>query len=126
MRPDPRITHMFPAWKRKPNPKRALQHLAFIRLLPCMICGVRPAQAAHVRRGTDGGIGTKPSDKFSLPLCAIHHDAQHANGELSFWSHYRIDPIDQALRLWTISGNLEAGERIVFRAHQSISLKNSS
>jgi hypothetical protein len=126
MRPDPRITRTFPKWKRKPNPKRAAQHLAFIRLLPCMICGSRPAQAAHIRRATDGGIGTKPSDKFTLPLCVDHHDEQHTTGELTFWSFYRIDPVDQALRLWTVSGDLEAGERIVFRARQAIILKEKS
>jgi hypothetical protein len=123
MRPSPRIARTIPRGQRKPDPKRAAQHLAFIRGLPCMICGARPSEAAHVRRGTDGGIGVKPSDRFSLPLCRAHHDAQHSNGEVSFWAYYGIDPVDQALRLWTISGQQEAGERIVFRAHQIIRLK---
>ena len=115
MRPGSRIDRIFPQWRRKPNPKRNAQHLAYIRQLPCMVCGSRPVEAAHVRRGTDGGTGTKPSDRYSLPLCRPHHDAQHAHGELTFWAHYRIDPVDQALRLWTVSGDVEAGERIVFR-----------
>jgi hypothetical protein len=34
----------------------------------------------------------------------------------------RIDPLNVALRLWTVSGDLEAGERIVFRARQHINL----
>jgi hypothetical protein len=55
-----------------------------------------------------------------------HHDAQHAHGELTFWSHYGIDPVDQALRLWTVSGDVEAGERIVFRARQAINLREVS
>jgi hypothetical protein len=36
--------------------------------------------------------------------------------------HLRIDPLSVALRLWTVSGNTEAGERIVFRARQQINL----
>jgi hypothetical protein len=34
----------------------------------------------------------------------------------------RIDPLDVAFRLWTISGDITAGERIVFRARQKINL----
>jgi hypothetical protein len=34
----------------------------------------------------------------------------------------RIDPLNVALRLWTVSGDIEAGKRIVFRARQHINL----
>src|SRR6266702_2644118 len=122
-RPAPRISRSVPVSKRRADPRRAAQHLAFVRLLPCVICSIRPSQAAHVRRGTDGGMGMKPSDKYSTPLCAAHHDAQHASGEITFWSFYGIDPVDCASRLWTVSGDLEAGERIVFRARQAIALR---
>ena len=121
----PRIERETPRGKRRPNPRRAAKHLEFIRLLPCVICGRRPAQAAHVRNGTDGGTGLKPSDRYSLPLCFIHHDAQHATGELTFWAFYRVDPVDCASRLWTVSGQIEAGERIVFRARQAINLRRA-
>jgi hypothetical protein len=43
--------------------------------------------------------------------------------ELTFWSALKIDPVDTALGLWTVSGNIEAGRRIVFRARQAIGLR---
>lgn len=54
--------------------------------------------AAHVRIGSDAGMGRKPSDWFTVPLCDgpkanIHeqlgcHNVQHATGEQSFWTGY--------------------------------------
>ncbi len=120
----PRITRTVTRGKRQPNPKRRAQHLAFVRQLPCVACGMRGySEAAHVRTGTDGGTGTKPSDRYSLPLCAVCHAWQHTIGELTFWAELGIDPLNVALRLWTVSGEIEAGERIVFRARQAIGLR---
>jgi len=75
-----------------------------------------------VRSGSDGGTGMKPSDRYSVPLCADCHVLQHQFGEQRFWSTVRIDPVDVAFRLWTISGDIMAGERTVFRARQHIDL----
>jgi hypothetical protein len=47
---------------------------------------------------------------------------QHWGGELTFWSALRIDPLNVALRLWTVSADVEAGERTVFWARQRINL----
>ena len=106
-----------------PRFRKRAQHLAFIRQLPCVACGYAPpSEAAHVRSGSDGGAGMKPSDRFSLPLCTECHALQHQFGELRFWSVLRIDPLNVAFRLWTVSGRLTAGERIVFRARQKICL----
>ena len=66
--------------------------------------------------------GLKPSDRYAVSLCSSCHELQHRFGELRFWSVLRIDPLSVALRLWTVSGDLEAGERTVFRARQHISL----
>jgi hypothetical protein len=75
-----------------------------------------------VRCGTDGGMGYKPSDRYTVPLCLNCHFMQHEVGELTFWSVCRIDPLNIALRLWTVSGDLAAGERAVSRARQGIAL----
>jgi hypothetical protein len=64
----------------------------------------------------------KPSDRYSVSLCTSCHELQHRFGELRFWSVLRIDPLNVALRLWTVSGNIEAGERVIFRARQQINL----
>ncbi len=123
--PAPRIPRTGHRSKPKPSLRRRAQHLAFVRLLTCVACGCRPLlgiQAAHVRSGTDGGIGMKPSDRYAVPLCTGCHGDQHRVGELSFWAELGIDPLDTALRLWTISGDVEAGERAIFRARQQINL----
>ena len=75
-----------------------------------------------MRLGSDGGTGIKPSDRYCLSLCTSCHALQHEFGELRFWSTLRIDPLNVALRLWTASGDITAGERIVFRARQRIDL----
>jgi hypothetical protein len=109
--------------KLKPDLRRRANHLTFVRQLPCVVCGkAPPSEAAHVRSGSDGGTGIKPSDRYCLSLCTSCHALQHEFGELRFWSTLRIDPLNVALRLWTVSGDINVGERIVFRARQRINL----
>ena len=121
--PAPRIPRTVVRRKPAPNFRRRVQHLAFVRRLPCVACGkAAPSEAAHVRTGTDGGFGVKPGDRYAVPLCAACHAKQHRIGELTFWSALRIDPLNVALRLWTVSADVKAGERTVFRARQRIDL----
>jgi hypothetical protein len=121
--PASRIPRVMTRSKSRLDIRRRGQHLAFVRQLPCVACGrASPSEAAHVRSGSDAGAGIKPSDRYSLPLCTECHALQHQFGELRFWSVLRIDPLNVALRLWTVSGDLKAGERIVFRARQQITL----
>ena len=123
----PRIPRMVTPRKLKPDLRRRVRHLAFVRQLPCVACGrAAPSEAAHVRTGTDGGVGMKPADRYAVPLCAACHAKQHRIGELTFWSALRIDPLNVALRLWTISADIKAGERTVFRARQQIDLAKPS
>ena len=76
-------------------------------------CGGK-IEAAHVRRGTDGGIGMKPGDNFSLPLCSNHHAEQHCIGEQSFEKKYRFSMLQVADRLWRRwTTTTEAGRRFV-------------
>src|SRR5215467_2677145 len=121
--PAPRISRSLTHRKSKPDLRRRLQHLTFVRQLPCVACGeAAPSEAAHVRTGTDGGVGVKPGDRYAVPLCAACHTKQHRIGELTFWSALRIDPLNVALRLWTVPTDVKAGERTVFRARQRIDL----
>src|SRR5215471_1432036 len=121
--PAPRIPRPMARSKRKPDPRRRLLHLAFVRQLPCVACGrAAPSEPAHVRTGTDGGVAIKPGDRYTVPLCTACHAKQHRVGELSFWCALRIDPLNVAFRLWIISADLEAGERTMFRARQQIDL----
>jgi len=121
--PTPRIPHTAARRKSKPNLRRRVQQLAFVCQLPCVACGkAAPSEAAHLRTGTDGGVGVKPGDRYALPLCTACHAKQHRIGELTFWSALRIDPLNVAFRLWTVSADVKAGERTVFRARQHINL----
>jgi hypothetical protein len=89
-------------------------HLDYIRNLPCIFCGRRsPSVAAHIRTGTDGGMGLKPSDRFTLPLCDADHKHQHQVGEVQFWHEVGMeieDAIALALALWDMSGSIGRGE----------------
>ena len=124
-------TPRIPRWVARPKPKpdlrRRAQHLAFMRQLSCVACGkAAPSEAAHVRSGSDGATGMKPSDRHSVPLCSSCHALQHQFGELTFWSTLRIDPLNVAFSLWAVSGDMKAGERIVFRARQRIYLMKTA
>ena len=65
---------------------RDKKYLDNIRTLPCCVCGNPPrSEAAHVRKGSNAGIGQKPHDNRVLPLCTKCHAEQHNVGELRFW-----------------------------------------
>lgn len=131
MRPAPRTPRNVTESKRKPNLRLRRSHREFVARLPCLRCGHvstpdEPNECAHVRMGTDGGAGLKPSDRYTVPLCAKCHrtasDAQHRIGEPAFWGRLGVDPTDAALRLWTVSGNEDQGETVVFKVRQRIAL----
>ena len=98
-------------------------HLDFIRGLPCIICGDNTStEAAHIRYSDsragkiNPGVGAKPHDRFTLPLCGNHHRAQHATGEREYWAGLGLDPIFYALALYGASGDQETAERIIAEA----------
>lgn len=96
-------------------------HLAFIRTLPCLLCGNNiETEAAHVRMMDRSiakpmtGIATKCDDRFAVPLCGREHREQHGAGnEHKWWLSKGIDPIKAALALFSVSGDYEQGVRIV-------------
>lgn len=68
-------------------------HRAWVRKHHCSVpgCKLVPIECAHVRRGSDGGMGLKPSDRWVISLCADHHMEQHRIGERSFEQKYELD-----------------------------------
>lgn len=120
-------------WQPKPQPwLRDRDHLSWIGTLPCLSCGRLGASvAAHIRIQTDGAGGRKPSDLYVTPLCGLPrvpsfgggcHETQHRNGEVTFWADFQArggsDPWSVAQALYRVSGDMDAGERIIFRARQ--------
>jgi len=98
------------------------KHQEFIRALPCLACGKPPpSECACVR--FHPGIGLPVSDPYLLPLCGpatvwddCCHSRKHFLGSARFWLGLRIGPLDLAARLWRVSGDVEAGERVVRNA----------
>lgn len=72
--------------------KRSPAHRSWVRGHACSACGSTAAiECAHVRIGTDGGLGMKPSDRWTISLCKDCHARQHAMGEATFEQAYRIN-----------------------------------
>lgn len=84
---------------------RSRAHLDWVRDLPCAACGQswRACDPAHVRCGTDGGTGLKPSDCWVVPLCHDCHLEQHRVGERTFAARHGLDLKALALRVWNAS-----------------------
>lgn len=129
----PRIPRAPIQHKRGPNEKVRPRHIAFIKTLPCTVCGASPCDPAHVRmsvaaHGKYNTMSRKPDDKFIVPLCEkCHRTDQHTkNSERGFWAQLGIDPVDIALRLWAVTGDEQQGLRAVERARQAIELHKLS
>jgi len=70
---------------------RDKKHLKFLRSLLCVNCGIsKPLEAAHIRSGSLSGVGIKPCDSRTVPLCTKCHFTQHNKGERTFWGQ-RMD-----------------------------------
>ncbi len=96
------------------------KHLAFVRQLPCVVCGDdTTTEAAHIRMRdrrigkVESGIGAKPDDCFVVPLCGRHHREQHGMNERQFWKKHVRDPIVIGLRLHSLSGDHAAACRVL-------------
>lgn len=68
------------------GPARDWRYRAWIRTLPCLVCGRTGADAAHT--GSDGGMSLKASDYSCVSLCREHHtmrsDSYHYLGRGAF------------------------------------------
>lgn len=82
--------------------KRSPAHRAWIRGWHCTVpgCMDMPIECAHVRSGSDGGLGMKPGDQFCVSLCRAHHSEQHTIGEKSFEVKYGVDLLKTAEMLY--------------------------
>ncbi len=98
------------------------KHLAAVRQCMCLSCGKDPAGvAAHVRMSAPGkpitGIGIKPDDKYTLPLCPTCHtdspEAQHEVGEVHFYRKLGIDALVVCARLYAVSPDVEAMRAVI-------------
>ncbi len=75
------------------KPARDRRYLAWIRTLPCLVCGTRRAvEAAHTG---PHGLGQKSPDWSVIPLCSQHHrtgsDSYHRLGPRRFSEKHNLD-----------------------------------
>ena len=84
---------LLPKKPRRSSRVRCEAHLRWIRKHACCVpgCDGTIIEAAHVRVGTDGSMGEKPSDKWAISLCWQHHRISHSHGEMSFESDHNLD-----------------------------------
>lgn len=85
---------------------RSASHLKWLRGWECAVSNDDCAgkmEAAHVRLGNHAGMGQKPGDDQAIPLCSHHHAEQHATGEKTFQTKYKLDAIGLAAKLWLMS-----------------------
>jgi hypothetical protein len=116
--------HPKPKRKRVKPSGKSSTHLDMIRRLPCLLSG-RPAEAAHIRYPDsrhgkqETGIGRKPDDKWTVPLCPELHrllaGSQHNGSERKWWEQFKIDPLAVAIELY--GKPLIHMERVIIR-HQ--------
>ena len=104
---------------------QSLGHIAFLHSLPCIACGNDlGSDAAHIRftdpraSKRNPGIGQKPSDMWTVPLCRVCHSKQHSMNERAYWAAVGVDPVFYALALWAFSGDYQTCCEIVLAATQ--------
>ena len=86
----------------KPVRERDRDHLRFVAAQPCLVCGRAPSDAHHLKFAQQRAMGRKVSDKFTVPICRLHHRELHRRGnERAWWEGQGIDPLAVAGILWT-------------------------
>ena len=93
-----RFPSRLPSEPRKKSSRTCAAHRAWVRRHRCSVRGCLglPIECAHVRQGTDGGVGLKPSDRWTIILCKHHHLEQHELGEPAFEAKYDLDLVELA------------------------------
>ncbi len=88
----------------KPVRERDRNHLRFVASQPCVVCGRAPSDAHHLKFTEQRAMGRKVSDRFTVPICRLHHRELHRRGdERLWWDKQGIDPLPVAASLWEIT-----------------------
>jgi hypothetical protein len=86
----------------KPVRERDRDHLRFVSAQPCLVCGRTPSDPHHVKFAEHRAMGRRVSDRFTVPVCRLHHRELHRRGnERAWWQKQGIDPLVVAGSLWT-------------------------
>lgn len=76
---------------------RSPAHRDWVRKHQCSVPGCRqmPIEVAHINRASNGGMGRKASDAFTVSLCRDHHAESH-RGERTFEKKHDLDLMELA------------------------------
>ncbi len=83
--------------------------VAWVKSLPCLVCGMGPSENAHV---VNGGTGRKGDCYAIVPLCSDHHWQSHHFGWSSLgnkWTDARWR-IERALHIHSLWERYAEGE----------------
>jgi hypothetical protein len=95
----------------KPVRERDREHLRFVASQPCVVCGRTPSDPHHIKFAEQRAMGRKVSDRFTVPICRLHHRELHRRGnERIWWLRQEIDPLAVAARLWATTHAVEGAE----------------
>jgi hypothetical protein len=85
----------------KPVRERDREHLKFVAGQSCLVCGRTPSDAHHIKFAEQRAMGRKVSDKFTVPICRLHHRELHRRGnERAWWQQQGIEPLAVAAAFW--------------------------
>ena len=85
----------------KPVRERDREHLKFVASQPCLICGRAPSDPHHIKFAEQLAMGRKVNDRFTVPICRLHHRELHRKGnERAWWEKQEIDPLPAAASIW--------------------------
>ena len=81
--------------------ERDRDHLKFVAAQPCLVCGRTPSDPHHIKFAEHRAMGRRVSDRFTVPICRLHHRELHRRGnERAWWQKQGIDPLVVAANLW--------------------------
>jgi hypothetical protein len=84
----------------KPVRERDREHLKFVAAQPCLVCGRTPSDPHHIKFAEQRALGRRVSDRFTVPICRLHHRELHRRGnERAWWEKEEIDPLPVAANL---------------------------
>lgn len=88
------LVRKIPTKAKRSSRWRSQSHLGHVRKHACCVCDSEVnIQAAHLRIGTDGSMGAKPSDYFATPMCGQCHNTSHTVGEVTWWHSVGKEPM---------------------------------
>jgi hypothetical protein len=98
----------------KPVRERDREHLKLVASQPCLVCGRTPSDAHHIKFAEQRAMGRKVSDRFTVPVCRLHHRELHRRGnERAWWENQGIDPLPFAATLWARTHKAVSAEALV-------------